>query len=129
MASIIAVQEVIMPKRIPLAVRRAAEETGEHFANWRKVLSLTAAQVADRAHITRDTLRKIEHGDPSVSFQSVLRVARALGVLDSIPRALDPLSTDLGRARWALTSRQRIRDTTRPRTSQRRVSPPEEGHS
>lgn len=34
------------------------------------VLGLTAQQVSERAGITRDTLRKIETGDPTVSFRS-----------------------------------------------------------
>lgn len=43
----------------------------------------------------------LEHGDPSVAFHVVLRVARALGILDTLSESLDPLNTDLGRARRA----------------------------
>ena len=98
-----------MPQDHPAAVLRAAREVGLDFTGWRKILGLTAAQVADRADITRDTLRKLEHGDPSVSFHVVLRVARALGVLDTLTRALDPLDTDLGRARASQLERKRVR--------------------
>jgi len=98
-----------MPQDHPPAVLRAAREVGLDFTGWRKILGLTAAQVADRADITRDTLRKLEHGDPSVSFHVVLRVARALGVLDTLTRALDPLDTDLGRARASQLERKRVR--------------------
>ncbi|NUJ89668.1 helix-turn-helix transcriptional regulator [Plantibacter sp. MCCC 1A11337] len=98
-----------MPQDHPPAVLRAAREVGLDFTGWRKILGLTAAQVADRADITRDTLRKLEHGDPSVSFHIVLRVARALGVLDTLTRALDPLDTDLGRARASQLERKRVR--------------------
>jgi len=98
-----------MPLDHPPAVLRAAREVGLDFTGWRKILGLTAAQVADRADITRDTLRKVEHGDPSVSFSVVLRVARALGVLDTLTRALDPLDTDLGRARAGQLERKRVR--------------------
>ncbi|MCK8476342.1 helix-turn-helix domain-containing protein [Microbacterium sp. J1-1] len=90
-------------------VRRSANEIGQDFVGWRKVLGLTAAQVADRADVSRDTLRKLEHGDPSVSFHVVLRVARALGILDTLTAALDPLDTDLGRARAGQLERKRIR--------------------
>jgi hypothetical protein len=44
-----------------------------------------------------------------VSFHVVLRVARALGVLDTLTRALDPLDTDLGRARAGQLERKRVR--------------------
>ena len=94
--------------RTPAPVARAAVEMGEDLTAWRKVLGLTAAQVADRAHISRDTLRKIEKGDPGVSFHAVLRVARALGVLDSLAGSIDPLQTDLGRARAGLITRKRV---------------------
>ncbi len=98
-----------MVTELPSAIIRAAREIGLDFAGWRKVLGLTAAQVADRADITRDTLRKLEHGDPTVSFHVVLRVARALGILETITKALDPLDTDLGRARAGQLERKRIR--------------------
>lgn len=93
----------------PVKVLRAAKEIGDDFAGWRKILGLTAEQVAERAGITRDTLRKLEHGDPTVGFHVVLRVARSLGILETLTEALDPLNTDLGRARAALINRQRVR--------------------
>lgn len=95
--------------QLPAAILRSAREIGEDFAGWRKILGLTAQQVADRADITRDTLRKLEHGDPTVSFHGVLRVARALGILEAMTEALDPLNTDLGRARAGLLDRKRVR--------------------
>jgi transcriptional regulator with XRE-family HTH domain len=98
-----------MVSELPAVIRKSAREIGQDFVGWRKVLGLTAAQVADRADLTRDTLRKLEHGDPSVSFHVVLRVARALGILDTLTTALDPLDTDLGRARAGQLERKRIR--------------------
>lgn len=44
--------------------------SGPHVRGWHMVLGLTAQQVSERAGITRDTLRKIETGDPTVSFRS-----------------------------------------------------------
>ena len=48
-------------------IDRQMTEFGEHVRGWRMVLGLTAQQVAERADITRDTLRKIEKGDPGVN--------------------------------------------------------------
>lgn len=98
-----------MATELPAVILRSAHEIGQDFAGWRKILGLTAAQVADRADITRDTLRKLEHGDPTVSFHVVLRVARALGILETVTKALDPLDTDLGRARAGQLDRKRVR--------------------
>jgi len=94
---------------LPPTIVRSAREIGDDFSGWRKILGLTAEQVADRADITRETLRKLERGDPTVGFHVVLRVARALGVLGTLTEALDPLRTDLGRARADLLLRKRVR--------------------
>jgi len=94
---------------LPVTVRRAAGEVGENLASWRKLLGLTAEQVADRAGISRGTLRRLEHGDPGVSLGALLSVTRALGQLPQIPHALDPYETDLGRARSDLRLPQRVR--------------------
>lgn len=82
---------------------------GEHIHGWRMVLGLTAQQVAERADITRDTLRKIENGDPGVSFRNVAQVLRALGVLDAVVGAADPLASDLGRLRAGQLAKKRVR--------------------
>ena len=73
------------------------------------VLGLTAQQVVERADITRDTLRKIESGNPNVSFNSVAQVLRALGLLDRVVDAVDPLNSDIGRLRADRLTRRRAR--------------------
>ncbi|NLF05249.1 MAG: helix-turn-helix transcriptional regulator [Actinomycetales bacterium] len=88
---------------------QAAQAVGEHLRGWRLILGLTAEQVADRAQIARGTLRKLESGHPTVGFDVVLRVARALGVVDSLTDSLDPLRTDIGRARAGELNRKRVR--------------------
>jgi transcriptional regulator with XRE-family HTH domain len=71
----------------------------EDIVVWRKLRGLTQAQLADRAGIAVNTLRRLEGGDGGVAFENVLRVLRALGVLDDLARALDPYETDVGRMR------------------------------
>ncbi|MDR1824099.1 MAG: helix-turn-helix domain-containing protein [Bifidobacteriaceae bacterium] len=87
----------------------AAGDIGQQLATWRKLLDLTAAQVADRAGIARGTLAKIEHGDAGVGFSAVLSVASALGILDRLIDATDPYETDLGRARADQALPKRVR--------------------
>jgi len=82
---------------------------GEHVRGWRMVLGLTAQQVSERAGITRDTLRKIELGDPGVGFGNVAQVLRALGVLDQAVAAIDPLESDIGRLRAGNLTKRRAR--------------------
>ena len=90
-------------------IDRQLTEFGEHVRGWRMVLGLTAQQVSERAGITRDTLRKIESGNPNVSFNSVTQVLRALGILDQVVDAADPLASDIGRLRAGRLTRKRAR--------------------
>lgn len=90
-------------------IDRQIVEFGEHVRGWRMVLGLTAQQVAERAGITRDTLRKIETGDPTVSFGSAAQVLRALGVLDKAVEAINPLNSDVGRLRAGNLTKRRAR--------------------
>lgn len=83
----------------PLPVRRALKEITDSLVTWRKLRGLTQAQVADRAGISRDTVVRLEAGDGGVSTETLLRVLRSLGILDALPRALDPYETDVGRLR------------------------------
>ncbi|MDR2565001.1 MAG: helix-turn-helix domain-containing protein [Bifidobacteriaceae bacterium] len=80
-------------------VKAAAGDIGQQLAAWRKLLGLTAEQVADRAGIARGTLGRLEHGDLGVSLGAVLSVASGLGILNGIVLATDPYETEFGRAR------------------------------
>jgi len=88
----------------------------DDVATWRKLRGLTQAQLADRAGISRATLLRLERGDGGVSTENLLRVMRALGILDSVVRALDPYATDVGRLR----SEERLPQRVRPRDLTRR---------
>ena len=90
-------------------IDRQLAEFGEHVRGWRMVLGLTAQQVSERAGITRDTLRKIEAGHPSAGFGNVAQVLRALGVLDQVVEAVDPLKSDIGRLRAGSLVKKRAR--------------------
>jgi len=99
----------IVLRPTPARVVLSAKSIGQNISAWRKLQGLTAEQVAERAAISRGTLRKIEQGDPSASLESFLTVARALGLLDQIVMATDPYETDLGRARADEALPQRVR--------------------
>ena len=59
---------------------------------------LTAEQVADRAGISRPTLRTIETHPERASFGNVMAVLAVLGVDEAITTAIDPLESERGRA-------------------------------
>lgn len=58
----------------------AARVLGAQVAAARRRRRWTAARVAEQAAISLPTLRKIERGDPSVVFGTVLEVAVLVGV-------------------------------------------------
>ncbi|TDO68672.1 helix-turn-helix protein [Kribbella sp. VKM Ac-2571] len=93
----------------PARTRLSAQRIGAHLATWRKLQSLTAEQVADRAGVSRDTLRRLERGETTVGIAVFLNVARVLGTLDRVVEALDPYETDLGRARADVSLPKRVR--------------------
>ncbi|MDT0156186.1 helix-turn-helix transcriptional regulator [Microbacterium sp. ARD32] len=94
---------------MPYDITRQQSTFGAHLRAWRMVQGLTARQVSERADISLTTLRNLERGDGGVRLESALQVARALGILDSLVDSIDPLRTDIGRARSELIHRKRVR--------------------
>ena len=89
-------------------------DIGTHLAAWRRLRKLTLVQVAERAGISVPTVRSIEGATGSPSMENVLRVARALGVLDPVATAMDPYATDVGRLRSEEQLPQRVRHPRPP---------------
>lgn len=97
----------------PTAVTRSMRRLGEDLATWRKLRRLTVAELADRAGIGLSTVARLEAGE-GATLENALRLARALGVLESLTSSVDPYATDVGRLRaeQALPQRVRHRRTT-----------------
>jgi DNA-binding XRE family transcriptional regulator len=93
----------------PPAVLRALRAVADDIVVWRKLRGLTQAQVADRAGVSPNTVRRLEDAEGGVALENVLRILRALGVLEIVPRALDPYETDVGRLRSEERLPQRVR--------------------
>jgi len=98
-----------MANLIPYRIRTAASDIGAQLQAWRKLRGLTAQQVAERAGVSRAALRRVESGEGAVNFQTVLRVAQVLGVLDLLVQATDPYETPFGRARADQILPERVR--------------------
>lgn len=96
----------------PIPVARALVTIGQHLSAGRRLRRLTAAQVADRAGVSRGTVVALE-GGKGATLVNTLRVARALGTLDGLVRALDPYETDVGRLRAEEALPQRVRPRRR----------------
>ena len=98
--------------RTPVAVSHSMRKLGEDLNAWRRLCRLTVDEVADRAGLGRSTVMRLEAGGGS-TVENLLRVARALGVLEGLTNSVDPYNTDVGRLRAdeALPERVRRRKT------------------
>jgi len=85
------------------------DELAEHISAWRKLRGLTQAQVGERAGVTRQTVARLEAGDGGVSIETLLRILRAIGILDALPTALNPYESDIGRLRADERLPERVR--------------------
>ncbi|MDE3074824.1 MAG: helix-turn-helix domain-containing protein [Chloroflexota bacterium] len=112
-----------MPKTVPFKlsprVAQASAHLGENVRLARQRRRLTMEMVAERAGLSRVTLSKIEHGDPSVTLGAYASVLFVLG----LEQQLETLAADdaLGRKLQDLAVGRRV--VPERRTSTRSVSP------
>lgn len=98
-----------MPSRpTPRPVVKSMGLIGEFLREWRLLRHLRIVEVADRAALAPSTVQRLEHGE-GASLENILRVARALGILDQVVKAWDPFETDVGRLRAGQALPQRVR--------------------
>lgn len=71
-------------KVLPRLLKQNLELMGEQIMLARKRRHLTIQDIADRATVTRLTVSKVEHGDPSVAMGIYARVLYALNLENDI---------------------------------------------
>lgn len=86
-----------MPSKVTSspAVKRELRKLGGRIKEARLRRRLTQELVAQRAGMTRPTLRRAEQGDPSVSAGSYALILQALGLLEGWGVVADPLGDQL----------------------------------
>ncbi|MDZ4046262.1 MAG: helix-turn-helix transcriptional regulator [Rhodoglobus sp.] len=88
-----------MVQRKSVRHERLLREFGANIARWRKINGFTAAELADRAFVTRETLRNVEAGTGAPRLDSIVAILAALGIADTVVAAADPYSSPAARAR------------------------------
>ncbi len=69
-----------MKKKLPISLRTGLKRLGESLRKARLRRRLKMVTVADRAGISRETLAKIQRGDPGVGIGHYAAVVFALGL-------------------------------------------------
>ena len=67
-------------KLMPRALDQATKQMGEQIKLARKRRHLSMQDIAERATVTRLSISKVEHGDPTVSMGIYARVLYALNL-------------------------------------------------
>ncbi len=84
---------------LPRDARQALAKLGEDIAVARKKRGISTVSMAERAFVSRNTLHKIEKGDPSVSIAIYATVLSLLGLVDRLgdvaERSEDEIGLDL----------------------------------
>lgn len=96
---------------LPVPVRRGLRKLGQDLSFARRRRRLTMALVAERAFIGRNTLTRVERGDPSVSMGIYATVLFVLGLADRIATLADPGGDRAGLALEEEQLPRRVRQT------------------
>ncbi|WJS05767.1 helix-turn-helix domain-containing protein [Roseibium aggregatum] len=81
--------------KVPRAARKELMTLGENIRVARLRRRLTAEIIAQRAGTTRQTVAKIEQGDPSVKIGTYVAVLQALGLIKGWGNIDDPVGDQI----------------------------------
>lgn len=84
--------------KTPIPVARSMRNIAYNLDLARRQQRITVDLLAERAGLSVPTVRKLLR-EGQGSFENFLRVARILGMLESVEKATDPLNTPMGRLR------------------------------
>jgi len=83
--------------RLPIPAKRIMHKVGSDMRDARLRRRLSMELIAERAGISRITLRKVENGDTSVSLGAFVSVLFALGMIDRLKEIADASHDLVGR--------------------------------
>lgn len=83
---------------LPLAIRRGLTKLGADISIARRRRKLPISVVAERAFVGRNTITRVERGDPGVALGTYASVLFVLGMAERLADIADPRSDDVGMA-------------------------------
>jgi hypothetical protein len=81
---------------MPLPVRRALANLGRDISIARRRRNMTIATMAERAFVGRNTITRVERGDPGVALGIYTTVLFVLGLADGLGALADPSTDQVG---------------------------------
>lgn len=81
---------------LPPVVRRALSKLGQDVANARRRRNLTLAMMAERMAVAKNTYRRVEKGDPTVTMGVYAMALFVLGFGSSLGEVLDARRDEIG---------------------------------
>lgn len=94
---------------LPLPAARALRKLGHDLALARRKRRISTADMASRLFVSRDTLWRLEKGDPSVAIGTLATAAFILQLHEGLTNLASPASDDLGLSLEEERLPQRIR--------------------
>jgi transcriptional regulator with XRE-family HTH domain len=98
---------------IPLPAAHALRKLGRDLALARRKRGISTADMAGRLFVSRDTLWRLERGDPTVSLGTLVTAAFVLQLHDRLANLAAPASDDLA---LSLDEQRLPKRIHRPRT-------------
>jgi transcriptional regulator with XRE-family HTH domain len=94
---------------MPLPVKQAIEKFGSDLSLARRRRRLSQHSMAERIGISVSSLRRLEKGDPSVSWGTIARALHVLGEINRLNELLDTANDNIGLILMDQQLPQRIR--------------------
>ncbi|MGH6951254.1 MAG: hypothetical protein ACREH4_10295 [Vitreimonas sp.] len=83
---------------LPLPVRRALRKLGEDISAARRRRKISVQLMAERAFVGRNTITRLEKGDPGVSIGIYATVLFVLGLTERLASLADFSADEVGQA-------------------------------
>ena len=94
---------------MPLPASRALRKLGHDLALARRKRGISTSDMAARLFVSRDTLWRLERGDPSVALGTLVTASFILGLHDRLANLASPASDELALSLDERRLPQRIR--------------------
>lgn len=98
-----------MKRPVPFRVKETMKDIGHDISAWRKLLGMKAETLAFKASVSKDTISRLENGDPGITMATFLNVCHVLHLAEGVEQACDPFETDFGRLRGEQNLPERVR--------------------